>query len=337
LLTQSFDWMSSGILHIADTYNNRVRKVSNGIITTVAGSGPVSVFGFSGDGGSATSAQLYEPTGVTVDSSGNLYVADWDNSRIRQVSSGVIRTVAGNGARSFGGDGGPAIKAELNLPLGVATDSAGNVYVADTWNNRIRALMPVGTITAVVNAASFQNGPISPGEMVTIGGTGLGPLSPADLTLDQTGKVSTSLEGVQVLFNGMPAPLVYLSATQINCVVPYEVQGIVNPPPGNPAAKGSSMVLYITGEGQTAPPGVTGQVTSVSPASPQTPQPVSPVAVLINGQPASVLFYGEAPGIVSGVMQLNVQIPASAPSGDVSVQVTVGPNATQAGVTISVQ
>lgn len=219
--------------------------------------------------------------------------------------------------------------------------------------------------------------------MVTIEGVGLGPLLPAGLTLDQTGKVAASLEGDQVLFDGTPAPLVYLSATQINCVVPYEVQGMVNPQiqinyqgqlsnpfpltsaasvpavftsngsgsgpaaalnqdgtynsPSSPAPKGSYVVLYVTGEGQTAPAGVTGQITTVSSTPPLTPQPLLPVAVLINGQPASVAFYGEAPGLVSGVMQLNVQIPANAPSGNLPISVFVGGISSQNGVTISVQ
>src|ERR1017187_6470256 len=92
----------------------------------------------------------------------------------------------------------------------------------------------------------------------------------------------------------------------------------------------------MTGEGQTAPAGVTGKVTTVAPNPPITPQPQLPVAVLINGQPASVAFYGEAPGLVSGVMQLNVQIPANAPPGNLPIAVSVGGNSSQNGVTISV-
>ncbi len=98
-----------------------------------------------------------------------------------------------------------------------------------------------------------------------------------------------------------------------------------------------AVAVAVTGEGQTVPAGVTGKVTTVSPTPPLTPQPLLPVAVLINGQPATVAFYGEAPTIVSGVMQLNVQIPPNAPSGDLPVQVSVGGNVSQNGVTISVQ
>ena len=113
----------SGNLYIADIDNNRIRKVSaTGIITTVAGNGTV---GYSGDGGPATSAQLNVPFGVAVDASGNLYIADAYNHRIRKVSAtGIITTVAGNGSGGYSGDGGPATSAQLDGPQGVAVDGA---------------------------------------------------------------------------------------------------------------------------------------------------------------------------------------------------------------------
>ncbi len=135
----------AGNLYIADSSNNRIRKVSSGTITTVAGNGTQ---GFSGDGGPATSASLYYPTGVVVDSAGNLYIADSSNNRIRKVSSGTITTVAGNGTQGFSGDGGPATSASLYYPDGVAVDLAGNLYIADSSNNRIRKVSS-GTITTV--------------------------------------------------------------------------------------------------------------------------------------------------------------------------------------------
>ena len=106
--------------------------------------------------------------------------------------------------------------------------------------------------------------------------------------------------------------------------------------PNNPASKGSYIVLYMTGEGQTAPAGVTGRVTTVSATPPLTSQPLLPVAVIIGGQPASVAFYGEAPGFISGVMQLNVQIPANVPAGDLPILVSVGDSNSQKGLTVSV-
>jgi sugar lactone lactonase YvrE len=128
----------AGNLFIADFLNNRIRKVdTSGIITTVAGNGAAS---FSGDGGPATSASLNNPRGVAVDGAGNLFIADFDNSRIRKVdhATQVISTVAGNGTRGFSGDGGAATAADLNVPVGVALDSSGNLFIADFGNFRIR-------------------------------------------------------------------------------------------------------------------------------------------------------------------------------------------------------
>jgi sugar lactone lactonase YvrE len=109
---------------------------TSGTITTVAGNGTP---GFSGDGGPATNASLFNPSGVAVDAAGNLYIADTTNSRVRKVStSGTITTVAGNGTPGFSGDGGPATNASLVYPSGVAVDAAGNLYIADSQNNRVR-------------------------------------------------------------------------------------------------------------------------------------------------------------------------------------------------------
>ncbi len=133
---------SEGNLYIADGSTQRIRKVdSSGTISTIAGTGEP---GFGGDGGPATEAQLNFPTGVAVDSEGNLYIADLVNHRIRKVdSSGVISTIAGTGEQGFGGDGGPATEARLDFPIGVATDGAGNLFIADRDNHRIRVLTPI--------------------------------------------------------------------------------------------------------------------------------------------------------------------------------------------------
>jgi sugar lactone lactonase YvrE len=128
---------SFGALYITDARNNRIRKVDrNGIITTVAGNGTQ---GYGGDGGLATSAELNYPAGMAFDASGDLYLTDEGNSRIRRVdANGVITTVAGNGTQGYGGDGGPATGAELNFPADLAFDASGNLYIADIKNNRIR-------------------------------------------------------------------------------------------------------------------------------------------------------------------------------------------------------
>jgi sugar lactone lactonase YvrE len=124
---------AAGNLYIADSHNNRIRKVSGGMITTVASNGFAT---YSGDGVSATSAPLSFPSGVAVDAAGNLYIADTANNRIRRVSGGTITTVAGNGLPEFEGEGGPATSAALDFPSGIALDAAGNLYIADTNNNR---------------------------------------------------------------------------------------------------------------------------------------------------------------------------------------------------------
>ena len=242
---------------------------------------------------------------------------------------------------------------------------------------------PQPLITSVVSAASFQDGPVAPGELVSLSVTGLGPVTPAGFTLDRAGDIATSLEGVEVLFNGRSAPLTYVSATQITCVVPYEIRDAASPhvqvsshgqiskpflltsaptvpalftadgsgsgpaaafnqdgspnSPTNPAERGSKVVLYVTGEGQTSPTGVTGKVTARSPSLPLTPQPVLPVRVIIGGQSAAIVFYGETPGVFSGVMQLDAQIPSNVPPGDLPVSVSVGGNGSQSGVTVSVR
>jgi uncharacterized repeat protein (TIGR01451 family) len=138
----------SGNVYIADLNNFAVRKVSPaGIITTVAGNG---MQGYSGDEGFATAAELSWTSGVAVDGSGNLYIADQYNNAVRKVSpAGIITTVAGNGTQGFSGDAGRATSAELNLPCGVAVDGAGNLYIADQGNNRIRKVSAAGIITTV--------------------------------------------------------------------------------------------------------------------------------------------------------------------------------------------
>jgi trimeric autotransporter adhesin len=152
----------SGNLFIADTTNHRIRKVAfgTGIITTVAGNS--SIGGFSGDNGPATLANLYWPSGLAFDSSGNLYIADYGNHRIRRVASGtgIITTVAGNGTAGFSGDGGAAIAASLYRPNDVIVDSSGDLYFSDYYNQRIRKVdSGTGIISTVAgNGIAGYNG-----------------------------------------------------------------------------------------------------------------------------------------------------------------------------------
>jgi uncharacterized protein (TIGR03437 family) len=145
---------AAGDLFIADACNNRIRKVSGGIIATVAGNGAPA---FTGDGGPAAYASLYSPQAVAVDTSGNLYIADYGNNRVRRVAAnGLIATFAGDGGGGFFGDGGPAIAASLNEPEGVAVDAAGNVFIADAYNNRVRKVAVNGVIATVAGNGNFD-------------------------------------------------------------------------------------------------------------------------------------------------------------------------------------
>jgi uncharacterized protein (TIGR03437 family) len=203
-------------------------------------------------------------------------------------------------------------------------------------------------------------------------------------TNPSSGKLATTIGGVQVLFNGIPAPMIYAASERVSAVVPYEMASVASPlvwieyagqtsnefeltstttapalftqtwsgsgpgailnpdnslnGPGNAAAKGSIVQVYMTGEGQTDPPGVTGAITRATLPPPQvTPAPMLPIKVTIAGLPALYAYAGEAPGLVAGIMQLNVQIPATAPSGDLQILVSIGGNTSQNGVTVSVR
>ena len=137
-----------GNVYIADTYNYRIRKInSSGIISTIAGNGTAT---FSGDGGLSVNAAVNAPSGVTVDSAGNLYIADAGNYRVRKInSSGIISTVAGNGSVGFSGDGGLAVNASFSTTYSVAVDPAGNIYISDIYNTRIRKVNTAGIVSTI--------------------------------------------------------------------------------------------------------------------------------------------------------------------------------------------
>jgi uncharacterized protein (TIGR03437 family) len=213
----------AGNLYTTDYSGCHVRMVSpTGIITTVAGNG----CGFSGDGGPATSALLDSPFGVATDGVGNLYVSEGGN-RIRKIdASGTITTIAGTGDAGFSGDGGTALAAKINNPGGLAAEKTGAVYIADAGNSQIRKLTPPPVfVSGVVNGASLLPGPVSPGEIVIINGSGLGPVQPVAFQVGDSGLLSTNLSGTQVLFDGIPAAQVSVQANQITAIVPYEVAG----------------------------------------------------------------------------------------------------------------
>ncbi|HEX5000694.1 MAG TPA: hypothetical protein VFY29_20895 [Terriglobia bacterium] len=142
-----------GNLYITDQGNRRIRKIGvDGVMSTIAGTG---TDGFSGDGGPATMAKLNRPMAVKVDATGNVFIADTNNHRVRKIDgSGVISTVAGTGVGDFGGDDGPATAAWLNRPRGLAFDPAGNLFIGDTDNARLRMVTPAGSITTVAGTGT---------------------------------------------------------------------------------------------------------------------------------------------------------------------------------------
>jgi uncharacterized protein (TIGR03437 family) len=367
-----------GNLLIAGYCSGMVRKVSPaGIITTVAGNQQFS--GVAGDGGPATSAEMPAPTGLALDSAGNLFISDTYiddfgpqlccDLRVRKIApDGIITTVAGNGTQGYSGDGGPAGTAALNLPVGLTVDAAGNIYIADLFNNAIRVLRPSGRsllIGAVVDAASQRADAISPGRIVVIYGAGLGP---AHLVQNQPsgGVLGTTAGGTTVSFNGIAAPILYASSTQVAAVVPYRISGIlaqvavtyqdhvsnsfsiavttaspsfftfnqqgwgqaaaINAKDGtvntaaNPTKVGDYVSLFATGEGQTMPGGVDGQLGGSTP-----PAPLLAVHVTVGGMPAAIQYAGGVPGQVAGLMQVNVRIPDGVqPGGYVPVVIQEG-------------
>src|SRR5579883_99074 len=147
---------SDGGLFVADSYNYRVRRIDpSGTISTVAGNGD---FRYAGDAGLAVSATFYYPTAVATDTRGNLYVADTGAHVIRKISAnGVISTVAGNGRGGFAGDGGQATQAQLNQPTGVAVDAAGNIYIAELGNGRLRKVDVSGVITTLAQKGNASS------------------------------------------------------------------------------------------------------------------------------------------------------------------------------------
>jgi uncharacterized protein (TIGR03437 family) len=356
----------AGDMFIADTGNHRIREVTAaGVIGAVAGSGAA---GYSGDGGEATAAALYAPSGVAVDGNGRIFIADTGNHAIRLVTTdGLIHTIAGQGAPGFSGDGGDALAAFLSSPSGMMLDGAGDLYFADTGNNRVRRLVPeTDTVTvgpapasaalALVNAASQSQGPVAPGEIVTIYGAAIGPTSGVTGSFDASGLVGNLLAGAAVSFDGVPAPLFYAQASQINAQVPYTIAGesvtqvvvsyqglpvgtlnlpVVASAPAlftaalnqdgtvnaasAPAARGTVVTFFGTGEGLTNGANIAG----LAAAAPY-PIPTLPVTLTVDGIAAQLLYAGEAPNF-AGLLQVDAVIPGGfVPSGPVSVQLTVG-------------
>lgn len=266
------------------------------------------------------------------------------------------------------------------------TVANGKVYVP-TFSNQLVVYglrVQKAILGAVVNAASGLSGPVAPGEMVVIYGSGLGPSTLAGAVLDNSGRLTSNLAGTQILFEGIAAPLIYTRTDQVAAIVPNAVAsvettgtkqqvnvqavfngqqaagisvGVVDTKPGlftldesgqgpgailnqdsslnsasNPAARGTIVVLWGTGQGLTSPDWPEDEL-----ASAPYPEPVNPVTVTIGGVQAEILYAGAAPGL-AGLMQINARLPTSVqPGNNVPVMVKVGFNSSQPGVTLAVK
>ncbi len=290
---------SADNLYIADTFNNRVRKVSNGVIATVAGSG---AHGFGGDGGLATSAQLYSPSGVALDSTNNLYIADTANNRVREVSNGVITTVVGNGIGESGGIGGPATSAQLYFPFGVAVDSAGNLYTAEPYNNRIRKVSN-GEITTVAGSSAFFYG-----GFVGDGGPAISSqlAYPSSVAVDSAGNVyvaDTVNNRVRILTPGTAPTITAGGVVPIYSTVPTIQPGSWVSIYGSDLASGT---FVWNGD---------------------FPKSLGGTTVNIDNKPAYLWL--------ASPTQINLQVPDDATTGLVSVAVTTGSGTATSTVTLS--
>ena len=335
-----------------------------------------------------------ESRALAQDGSGNTYMVGFfacTSATIgRLTPDGVLNTITGlrlPSCAGFEGDGGPAADALLGTIESLLVDGAGNLYVSDRGNRRLRRInradqcavirRPQIAWRGVVHGASFSalstgaHSALTPGLIFSIFGKGLGPEDLRSAQLGEDDRLTTELVGTRILIDGVPAPMVFSVANQISGIVPYrivadadarvprratlevEYLGVRSEPtqiavsesnpgiftldatgsgqgailnqdgsvngPENPAAPGSIIVLFATGEGSTEPPGVDGAI-----AAPPLPKPILPVSVTIGGAEAEVLYAGAAPSLVLGVLQVNARVPVRSRLGTVDVNLRVG-------------
>lgn len=355
---------SANNLYISDTESHRVRMVSNGVITTIAGNG---VQGFAGDGGPANMASFDYPAGVAVDASGNLFIADFDNNRVRKVSGGVVTTVAGNGIPGFAGDGGPATAAELYQPFGIAVDPSGNLYIADNETARVRKVSG-GTIATVAGNGtrgfSGDNGLATAAQLA--GPYGLAASPGGDLFITDTfgftgdllvgayesrvrkisGGMIGTIAGIGVsgfAGDGGPGALSQLNAPQGVAVDQsgnvYVADAANNRirilMPGTPPAIAPNGVSPIFSAASTIQSGEWVSIYGSNLASATAvwngdfPTVLGGVTVTIANQPAYLWFVSPT--------QINLQVPDGIPAGPVTVAVTTPSGATSTNVTLAAQ
>jgi YD repeat-containing protein len=286
---------AAGNLYIADTENSVVREVaaSTGFITTVAGNHS---WGDSGDGGPATGAAFFEPTGVAVDEAGNLYVSDGGDSTVREVaaSTGIISTVAGNRTAGYSGDNGPATSAELNHPYALAVDATGNVYIADYGNFVVRKMSTTGVITTVagngIQGYSGDGGPATDAELTY----------PRGVVVDSTGDIYVADTGshvVRVVGSGQtatptfsPSPGTYsiaqtvsISDTIAGAVIYYTLNGstpttassVYSGPITVSSTETIEAIAEATGYSQSIVASATYTISAASPAATPTFSPTA--------------------------------------------------------------
>lgn len=327
-------------IYVADTGNHRVRAISPaGKISTLAGNG--------------TEAVLSAPRGVAVDSAGDLFIADTGHSQIREIpSGGQLTTIGGNGNCCYAGDGGPPTAAALNLPQGLAVNASGDIFIADAGNNAVRAIEPASaapSITAVVNGASDQTGPLAPGEVVVVYGSGLGPV-----TLVSAASRAVQLANASLLFNGVAGQMLYASSRQASAIVPAGLSGqtvavtavygdIESTSPVLTLAQAVPALFTASGGGSGQAEALNRNGTLNSAANPAAAGSTvtlfatgaaagSMLAVTIQGESAAVQSVSTA---TAGVEQVNVQIPTGLTSGTASV-VLVSDGVSSPPVTIAI-
>lgn len=356
----------TGALYIVDSGNNRILKLTaSGTVSTVALAVQPSAVAIDGNGnvylsdsrriskitpaGTITTVLdgLNSPRGLALTPQGDLIFAETGVNVIRKLSaSGVVSTIAGTGVAGFSGDSGPAAVAQLSGPADVFVDLSGTIWIADSGNNRIRTLSPsviadaVGNVT-IANAATLVPGPIAPGEIVTIFGSGFDPnqtqllfdrkqatvfyvganqinaLAPLDLAPNSITDVGVMVAGVEVAGAAAQivsaAPGIFTTANGAGQAAAVNEDGSINSE-SSPADRGSIISLFGTGQGQSS----------------------NNVSLKIGGYIAELLYAGPAPGF-PGLMQINARVPGGflAP-GVQPVALSVGNVSSQAGVTIAV-